>query len=415
MQPSLAIVGGGPAGMMAAIRAAETLGDGSRVVLFDKNDRLGRKIYLTGKGRCNLTNLRPWEEFASHIHPNQGFLKQAFRAFSNEDTLRFFASLGVPTVTLQGQRVYPASLVAGDVARALERRVRELGVEVRYRTAVDSLASLDGFSAVIVATGGKSYPVTGSTGDGYRMAEEAGHTVTPTFPNETALLPRDYDPDLSGLTLKNVGLHLFVDRTCVQTEEGEFSFTDDGLESGIAYHVSRRAVWALMNGQRVDLVLDLKPALSEEQLVKRLQRAEQADGFWSREHFSASGTKTRAVRPVVSVIEEAGLLPKSLIAPFLRAHPGVTVEGLPAALKSWPFRIDDYKGFDRAVVTAGGVNLKEIVPKTMASRLRPGLYFCGEVLDLDGDTGGYNLQIAFSTGALAGVSAARYLQALPEK
>ena len=379
MQPRLAIVGGGPAGMMAAIRAAETLGDGSRVVLFDKNDRLGRKIYLTGKGRCNLTNERPWEEFAPHVHPNQGFLKQAFRAFSNEDTVRFFTALGVPTVTLQGRRVYPASLVAGDVARALERRVRELGVEVRCGTSVGHLSDLAGFAAVIVATGGKSYPVTGSTGDGYRFAEEAGHTVTPVFPSETALLPKDYDPGLPGLEMKNVGLQLYVDRTLVQQEQGDFSFTDDGLESGIAYHLSRRAVWALVNGQRVDLVLDLKPALTEEQLVNRIKR------------------------------DPGPLLPKSIMAPFLRAHPGLTDEKLPAALKSWPFRIVDYKGFERAVVTAGGVSLKEIVPKTMASRLRPGLWFCGEVLDLDGDTGGYNLQIAFSTGALAGVSAARSL------
>ena len=410
MQPSLAIVGGGPAGMMAAIRAAETLGNGDRVVLFDKNERLGRKIYLTGKGRCNLTNKRPWEEFSTHLYPDKGFLRFAFRAFSNEDLIRFVETeLGVPTVTLQGQRVYPASLVAGDVARALERRVRELGVEVRYGATVRSLAELSDFAAVIIATGGKSYPVTGSTGDGYRFAEEAGHTVTAVFPSETALLPHAYDPDLPGQEMKNVGLHLYVDRTLVQSDQGDFNFTNDGLESGIAYHLSRRAVWALVNGQRVDIVLDLKPALTEEQLVNRLQRTEQAGGVRSREHFSASGTNTRAAKSVASTLEAYGLLPKSLIAPFLRANPGLTLENLPKRLKSWTFRIDDYKGYDRAVVTAGGVSLKEIVPRTMASRLRPGLYFCGEVLDLDGDTGGYNLQIAFSTGAMAGVSAAKHL------
>ena len=393
MQPRLAIVGGGPAGMMAAIRAAVTLGDGSRVVLFDKNERLGRKIYLTGKGRCNLTNTRPWEEFAPHIHPNQRFLQQAFRAFSNEDVIRFFEELGVPTVTLQGQRVYPASLIAGDVARALERRVLELGVDVHGGVNVGHLSDLDGFDAVIVATGGKSYPVTGSTGDGYRFAQEAGHRVTPLFPSETALLPKDYDPALPGLEMKNVGLQLFLDRQCVASEQGDFNFTGDGLESGIAYRLSRRAVWALCNGQRVDIVLDLKPALSEEQLANRMKR------------------KAIAVKQVSTVLETCSFLPRVLLGPFLRAHPGLTVENIPAALKSWPFRIFDYKGFDRAVVTAGGVDLKEIVPKTMASRLRRGLYFCGEVLDLDGDTGGYNLQIAFSTGALAGASAARALLA----
>ena len=397
MDTRLGIVGGGPAGMMAAIRAAGILGDGSRVVLFDKNERLGRKIYLTGKGRCNLTNRREWEEFSTHIHPNQGFLKQAFRAFSNEDLIRFFEEeLGVPTVTLQGQRVFPASLVAGDVARALERRVRDLGVDIRYRTSIGSLADLAGFGAVIVATGGRSYPVTGSTGDGYDLAAEAGHSITPTFPSETALLPRGYDPALIGQTLKNVGLQLLVDGTCVQSEQGEFSFTEDGLESGIAYKLSRRAVWALTNGQHVEIVLDLKPALSEEQLSARIKRMAQADD----RPLGPSAAKT---------LEICSLLPKSLIAPFLRSQAELTVERLPAALKAWRFQIEDYKGFDRAVVTAGGVSLKEIVPKTMASRLRPGLYFCGEVLDLDGDTGGYNLQIAFSTGALAGTNAAYFL------
>ena len=396
MQPRLAIVGGGPAGMMAAIRAAVTLGDGSRVVLFDKNERLGRKIYLTGKGRCNLTNLRPWEEFAPHIHPNQRFLQQAFRAFSNEDVIRFFEELGVPTVTLQGQRVYPASLIAGDVARALEQRVQELGIEVRYTTTVGSLAELDDYAAVIIATGGKSYPVTGSTGDGYRFAQEAGHTVTAVFPSETALLPRGYDPGLPGLEMKNVGLQLYIDRTLVESEQGDFNFTDDGLESGIAYHLSRRAVWALCNGQKVDIILDLKPALTLEKLEARIARE------------SASAPRPSRLDPD----SLRSFLPKPLVAPFRRANPDLSLENLAKRLKSWSFPIVDYKGFERAVVTAGGVSLKEVVPKTMASRLRPGLFFCGEVLDLDGDTGGYNLQIAFSTGSLAGTSAANYLLSL---
>ena len=421
MPKSLAIVGGGPAGMMAAIRAAETLGDGSRVVLFDKNDRLGRKIYLTGKGRCNLTNRRTWEEFAPHIHPNQGFLKQAFRAFSNEDLIRFFEEkLHVPTVTLQGQRVYPASLVAGDIARALERHVRELGVDVRNGTAIGSLADLSSYGAVIIATGGKSYPVTGSTGDGFRFAEEAGHTITPLFPSETALLPRNYDSGLPGLEMKNVGLHLYVDRTLVESDQGDFNFTDDGLESGIAYHLSRRAVWALVNGQRVDIVLDLKPALTEEQLANRVLRSSgQIDSSNARQNLlnprGISGLKNPPLHQALTrqfapkVLKAFSLMPEALIAPFLRANPDLTINNLPARLKHWTFPIDDYKGYERAVVTAGGVSLKEIVPKTMASRLRPGLYFCGEVLDLDGDTGGYNLQIAFSTGALAGTHAATYL------
>lgn len=396
MNAKLAIVGGGPAGMMAAIRAAETIG-GERIVLFDKNERLGRKICLTGKGRCNLTNMRPWESFSTHIHPNQRFLKPSFHAFSNEALCAFFETLGVPTVLQQGQRVYPASLSARDVAQALERRVRELGVEVRCNTTVESLSALSSYGAVIVATGGKSYPVTGSTGDGYRFAEEAGHKVTLTFPSETALLPRAYDAAaLAGLTLKNIALQLRIDRTVVQSEQGEFNFTEDGLESGIAYLLSRRAVHALINGQQVELLLDLKPALSLEMLASRIAR-------------ETAGAAPR--RPGPSLLRR--LMPEALIQPFLQAHPDLNLSNLPERLKNWPLRIVGYKGYERAVVTAGGVSLQEIVPKTMASRLHPGLYFCGEVLDLDGDTGGYNLQIAFSTGAAAGTAAARYLSSLP--
>ena len=428
MNGKLAIAGGGPAGMMAAIKAAGVLGDGSRIVIFDKNERLGRKIYLTGKGRCNFTNRRRWEEFSTHIHPDQGFLRFAFRAFSNEDLIAFFENeLGLETVTLQGQRVFPASLSAGDVARALEAHVRSLGVDIRYGTPVSSLEQLNGFGAVIIATGGLSYPVTGSTGDGYRLAREAGHSIATTFPSETALMPFDYDRSLSGLTLKNVGLRLSVDGNPVQYEEGEFTFTDDGLESGIAYRLSRRAVWALTNGQRIDISLDLKPSLTEEQLTDRLGRAGQADSggpggaagsFGSKRPRSAQkGSDARwKSKPALnaSALKSYSLLPAALIDPFLRSHPGLAVETLPAALKSWTFRIEGFKGYERAVVTAGGVSLKEIVPKTMASRLRPGLYFCGEVMDLDGDTGGYNLQIAFSSGALAGTSAAAFLLSLPK-
>lgn len=401
MQGKIAVIGGGPAGMMAAIRAAETLGDGSCITLFERNDRLGRKIYLTGKGRCNLTNRRGWEEFSPHIHPNQGFLKHAFRAFSNEELIRYFEEvLGVPTVTQQGQRVFPASLVAGDVARALERRVHALGVEVRYGSRITSLEQLDGYSAVIVATGGKSYPVTGSTGDGYTLAREAGHAVTALFPSETAMLPKDYDRSLIGLTLKHVSLSLNIDKTCVQQEEGEFDFTPDGMESGIAYKLSRRAVWALVNGQKVEIVLDLKPALSEEQLNNRLMSA-------SRLRDCDASQKNALLTQVPPAATLRSFMPQVLIEPFVQAHPGISNETLPKALKYWSFPLAGYKGFERAVVTAGGVSLKEIVPKTMESRLRRGLYFCGEVLDLDGDTGGYNLQTAFSTGALAGVNAAR--------
>lgn len=393
------VIGGGPAGMTAAIKAVETLSAagisdaGSRVTLFDKNDILGRKIYLTGRGRCNITNMRPWPDFSQHIHPNKEFLKHAFRAFSNEDVVEFFESIDVPTTVLQGQRVFPASLRAADVARALERRVQELGVEVRTcSVGQDEFNALLDKGIVVLATGGKSYPVTGSTGEGYQMAASAGHTVTPLFPSETALLPRGYDRGLEGLELKNVGLSLFVDKDMVQQEEGDFTFTDDGLESGIAYRISRKAVWAMTNGQKVEVALDLKPALSVEKLAARI----------ARDVVALPG------KPRLQTILR-GLMPEALIGPFIAAMPGLSIENLASRLKEWRFRIDSFKGYERAVVTAGGVSLKEVSPKTMESKIRPGLFLAGEVLDLDGDTGGYNLQIAFSTGALAGSSAARKL------
>ena len=395
----ISVVGGGPAGMMAAIKAVETLSSagvenaGDRVVLYDKNDVLGRKIYLTGRGRCNLTNMRPWQDFSQHVHPNREFAKHAFHAFSNEDVVSFFESSGVPSVVLQGQRVFPASLKASDVARALERKVHEYGIKV-CTCAVDMAAlekMLDG-GLVVLATGGKSYPVTGSTGDGYLMAAGLGHTIMPLFPSETALLPRDYDRRLEGLEMKNVGLVLYVDKDAVQREEGDFLFTNDGIESGIAYKISRRAVWAMMNGQKVEVALDLKPALTIEKLSARVAREVAAAPGKARMH---------------AVLRT--LMPEAMTGPFMDAMPGLSFGSLPAALKEWRLRIDSFKGYERAVVTAGGVSLKEVSPKTMESKTRPGLFLAGEVLDLDGDTGGYNLQLAFSTGALAGCSAARKL------
>lgn len=382
------ITGGGAAGMMAAIFAAGRLGDGSRVTLLEKNDRLGRKIYLTGKGRCNITNMRPWNEFSRHIHPDPKFFKPAFRTFSNEAVRDFFESSGLPVTVEQGRRLFPASMKAADVVRTLERKVKECGVRTVYNTVWDPSVS---YEALVVATGGKSYPVTGSTGDGYNIARSFGHTVTRVFPSLTALMPSEYRY-YGTIELKNVALTLQVDRDIVQREEGEMSFTDDGIEGALGYRLSRRAVWALENGQKVTLYLDLKPALTEEQLSARI----------SREMESMGG------KPSAGALLRR-LLPSDLIPLFLDAHKGIGPGALPFTLKNWRFPIVSCKGYERAVVTAGGVSLKEINPSTMASRLHPGLFFAGEVLDLDGDTGGYNLQVAFSTGALAGISAADYL------
>lgn len=387
----IVIVGGGAAGMMAAIFAAGRLGDGSRVALLDKNDRLGRKIYLTGKGRCNITNMRPWNEFSRHIHPDSRFFKPAFKCFSNEAVRTFFEEAGVPVSVEQGRRLFPVSMRASDVAQSLERRVKECGVKILYNTSwrqdFDS-------KALIIATGGRSYPVTGSTGDGYDMARSFGHTVTRVFPSLTALMPAGYNCR-GTVELKNVALTLYVDKDLVQREEGEMSFTNDGIEGALGFRVSRRAVWALENGQKVTLSLDLKPALSVQQIKDRIAREIENDA---------------SLKSVPKLLRR--LLPADLVQLFLEAHNGLNVSMIPGALKDWRFPVISCKGYERAVVTAGGVSLKEINPKTMESLVRPGLFFAGEVLDLDGDTGGYNLQVAFSTGALAGISAADYLMSI---
>lgn len=387
----LVIVGGGAAGMMAAIFAAGRIGDGSRVTLLEKNDRLGRKIYLTGKGRCNITNMRPWNEFSRHIHPDSKFFKPAFKCFSNEDVRSFFEESGVPVTEEQGRRLFPVSMKASDVAQALERKVRESGVKILYNTVWNPSLS---YGALVVATGGRSYPVTGSTGDGYDIARSFGHTVARVFPSLTALMPSDYRCP-GTVHLKNVALTLYVGRDLVQREEGEMSFTNDGIEGALGFRVSRRAVWALENGQKVTLSLDLKPALSQQQINARIAREIENDASLSS---------------VPKLLRR--LLPADLVQLFLEAHNGLNVSMIPGALKDWRFPVVSCKGYERAVVTAGGVSLKEINPKTMESLVRPGLFFAGEVLDLDGDTGGYNLQVAFSTGALAGISAADYLMSI---
>jgi flavoprotein, HI0933 family len=412
----IVVIGGGAAGSMAAIKAAES---GCRVVLLEKNPSCGRKILLTGKGRCNITNTKPWGEFSTHLHPVAAFAKPAFYNFSNEATIEFFNSAGLPTSVEQGERVFPASMRAADVAATLDRQLRLSGVDVRYQceaAEIDKSGELmrctyicgrNGSQmgtqaiiseAVIVATGGLSYPVTGSTGDGYRFAQSFSHTIIDTFPSLTALIPFKYDIDLFDLELKNVGLTLFVGKDQVQAEMGDMTFTSNGIEGSLGYRLSRRAVKALINGQKVSLALDLKPALSIAALENRISR-----------ELAAMGIVAANMGPVKMRGLLRKLMPEKLIKPFVADHPGLTASNLPEALKSWAFPIKSFIGYERAVVTAGGVSQKEITAKNMRSKLEPRLYFAGEVIDIDGDTGGYNLQVAFSTGALAGISAAQQI------
>lgn len=394
----LVIIGAGAAGMTAAVLAA---GSSLRVALVEKNSQCGRKLLLTGKGRCNITNTRPWEELSPHIHPDAAFFRPAFMSFSNTDTVAMFQSLGLPVTVERGMRVFPQSGRSSDVRDALLRRiVSSDNIDLEYNSEVVSIdrtscgltlsvmrteERISAYSlraaAVIIATGGLSYPATGSTGDGYRLAGRLGHTVTPTMPSLTALVPEKYNFALIGLTLRNVSLSLLVDGGVVQTEFGELTFTDGGLEGALGFRVSRRAVKALTEGKKVEAVIDLKPAVPAAELKARVER----------EYRPGLGLDRFLER----------FLPLQAVRPFIEAAPSLTVQNLPVRLKNWRMPIKGFVDYRRAVVTAGGVSLKGISRKTMESKLVPGLYFAGEVMDLDADTGGYNLQIAFSTAAAA--------------
>jgi predicted Rossmann fold flavoprotein len=406
------VVGGGPAGLMAAGQAALA---GADVLLLEKMRRPARKLRITGKGRCNLTNIAPVREFVAHFGPNGRFLRSAFARFFSEDLVRFFNDLGVDVVTERGGRVFPVSGTAAEVVGALEGWVRACGVNVETRMPVAALSVEDGqiagvkagagefreADAVIVAAGGASYPGTGSTGDGYRLAEAVGHTVVPIRP---ALVPLktagDTAPRLQGLSLRNVKVALWVGCEVAGEEFGEMLFTHFGVSGPVILTLSLLAVDALLKGQEVAVAIDLKPALDDHKLDVRLLR--DLDEYGKRRfHTLLAGLLPNKLIPVC--IDQTG------IAADKQGHQitGKERDRLRAWLKDFRLEVTGYRPFTEAIVTAGGVDLDEIDPRTMASKLVAGLYFAGEVLDLNGDTGGYNLQAAFSTGWLAGRSAAQ--------
>ena len=443
------VIGGGAAGLMAAAGAAETLSGSGRVIVLEKMPRPGRKIMITGKGRCNFTNLKSWNEFSSHIHPKPNFLKPAFYNLSSEKMIDFLAGQGMESIVERGDRAFPSSHLASDVVDALVRAAESAGAEILCGKEVEEISRLAALARndseegsfsltctdgsvftcrkLIICTGGLSYPKTGSTGDGYRWAEETGHKVRPLFPSLTAIVPRGYK-DLStrtsaslemtgkghihrneplseigemlcGNQLKNVGLRVLIDGNEAQNEFGDMDFTDGGIEGPIGFKVSRKCVNAIVNGSKVSVLLDMKPAVDLEDLQVRIQT------LWnevSKDKRNAQKLYKDRFRILLTKV-----LPMSLIPAFVKLNPNADHKTLAKTLKNWKFEIEGYVGYERCVITAGGVSLDDITPKTLESKLVPGLYFAGEVLDLDADTGGYNLQTAFSTGYLAGISSAR--------
>jgi len=407
---TIIVIGGGPAGLMAAGQAAET---GADTLVLEKMNRPGRKLSITGKGRCNLTNIAELDDFIDHFGKSGRFLRQAFFAFFTPDLMEFFESQGLKLVTERGGRVFPAGGKAPEVTAALLRWARKCGVRIRRNSKVDQIkidhGRVVGISskgtenladAVILTTGGVSYPATGSTGDGYRLAASAGHVITSILP---ALVPlvtsHKKTAQMNGLTLRNIQVAMFIDGKKSRIEFGELTFTEFGVSGPVILTLSGDAVAAIQSGRKVSLSIDLKPALNEKKLDARLLR-----DFVSRNR-----------EPLDSILR--GLLPRELV-PVCIDHAGLdpdrTASNITAKergrLRVWlkNFRIDviHHRPIDEAIITAGGVSTKEVNPRTMESRLVKGLYLAGEILDVQADTGGYNLQAAFSTGWLAGRSAA---------
>lgn len=437
------IIGAGAAGLMAAAGAAEHLsekGKNGKVLVLEKMPRPGRKIMITGKGRCNFTNLKQWNEFSEHIHPKPNFLKPSFYNLTSEKLIAFMEAHGLETVVERGDRAFPASHLASDVVDTLIKAATGAGAEILCNKTVTHIESPlrhpeqseESFTLIcsdsstytcrrlIICTGGLSYPKTGSTGDGYEWARQTGHDIRPLFPSLTAIVPKGYkdtsvakghidrsEPlseigqSLCGNQLKNVALTLSVDGNEAQYEFGDLDFTDGGIEGPIGFKVSRKCVNAIINGSRTYVSIDMKPAVDEQDLTVRIAT------LWNE--ISKDKRNQQKLYKDRFKILLTKVLPQSLIPVFSRLHPNLDHKTLPKALKDWKMEICGFVGYERCVVTAGGVSQNDMTPKTLESRIVPGLYFAGEVVDLDADTGGYNLQTAFSTGYLAGISAAKSL------
>lgn len=399
------IIGGGAAGMMAAITAA---GKGKKTALFERNDRVGKKLRITGKGRCNVTNFCDTDELMNNIPVNNRFLYSSFASLSPQDVMDFFENAGVPLKVERGNRVFPVSDKAADIVSALDREMKRTGVKI-INERVKSLIIEDGVCCgvitdkceynsltVLVATGGASYPLTGSTGDGYRFAADAGHTVTDIVPSLVPLeIEEEFCSELGGLALKNVSLTLFDCNKKVFSELGEMSFTYFGVTGPLVLTASSRI--RKMEKERYTLSVDLKPGLTEEKLDRRLQRDfNEMPGY----EFRSVLIKLLPSKLIPVVVRRSGIAPDTKVSQISRTQRTALVK----LLKDFRMSISGFRPVDEAIVTSGGVSVKEIDPKTMESKLVSGLFFAGEVIDVDGYTGGFNLQIAFSTGYTAGMN-----------
>lgn len=403
------IAGGGAAGMMAAITAAR---NGKKVLLIEKNEKLGRKLFITGKGRCNITNSTDIEDLFSAVVSNPKFLYSSFYSLTNDQVIEFFEDLGVKTKVERGGRVFPESDHSSDVIRALEQEMKRLGVEVCLKSEVKEILIEDENAggvilssgkklysdAVIIATGGISYPSTGSTGDGYRFARACGHKVTELSPSLVPMEVKEwYAKELMGLSLRNIEIRITAGKKKLYEEFGEMLFTHYGVTGPVILSASS-IVGRRLNEQELTLHIDLKPALTEEQLDKRVLREFKANH--NRQFKNAVDSLFPAkLKPVI--VELSGIPVEKKVNEITKEERLHFVH----LIKDFTMTLTGLRGYSEAIITKGGVSVKEIDPGTMESKLVKSLYFAGEVLDLDAVTGGYNLQIAWSTGYLAGLNA----------
>ena len=405
------VIGGGPAGMMAAISAAE---NGNQVILIEKMQSLGRKLLITGKGRCNITNAADMEELFDAVVTNSKFLYSSFYGYTNQNVIDFFEDAGVPVKIERGNRVFPISDHSSDVIRALEREMKKVGVKVCLNTEVKSVEAEKGkfnkvvlkdtttqtADACIVATGGLSYRSTGSTGDGFRFAENVGHKVTQCFPSLVPMETKEpWICELQGLSLRNVEAKILDGKKELYKDFGEMLFTHFGVSGPLIISASSYVGKKFMdkNGQKKELTLeiDLKPALTEEQLDQRVLRDFEEN---HNRQFKNAITKLFPTKLIPVMLELGGIDPEKKVNSIEKEERKQFVH----LIKHFRMTLTGLRDYPEAIITKGGVHVKEIDPGTMESKLVKGLYFAGEVLDLDALTGGFNLQIAWSTGYAAG-------------
>ena len=406
MKTDVVVIGGGPAGLFSAAIAAK---NGKKVILIEKNEILARKLRITGKGRCNVTNSADISDFIGMVCSNPNFMYSAFYSFTNLDLIDFFEKAGVHLKEERGGRIFPVSDSAKDIANALIKYAKDNGVVIIRDTAVEITQENNCIRAVItkkfqkiccnsviVATGGVSYPLTGSTGDGYKFAKELGHTVIEPYPSLVPLVVHeDYVKDIQGLSLRNVAVKINKGSKCVYEDFGEMIFTHYGLSGPVILSASSNLKNIEESNYKISI--DLKPALTFEQLDKRIQRDFEKN---INKNFSNSLDDLLPGKMIDTIIKLSG------IDPYIKVHQISKKQRneLCYLLKNLTFTITGVRSIEEAIITRGGISTKEINPSTMESKLVKGLFFCGEVIDVDAYTGGFNLQIAFSTAYLAGIN-----------